>query len=618
MSFRWGGITWESNQLQQFVTYLNSQGVDYDTWASNHPTAAASFYDPNAYVPGGSSPAVSQAIQDAGYANEGNNPPNEIQADIADQNPVPAPPPEDNVGGGYDAAKAAAAAGRQATGQPGTPDYPAPGTGGFGQAPAIDPTTPSGAPNTGSGAAGQAGLAELIDWSQILGMYGLPADLIAQINHIFAVTGGNLQQAIPIAQATVRGSDWYRATFPGIQEGINAGLFTDESGYRAYQNQVNQIFQQYYGRMATTAEASNYMRTGKSIQQVASVFQAEASRGTISDPLKALFTDDEITALVNEQSGIDSMLGQVISQKADMAMKVTQLYTDFYGRAMTRSELDDIVRNGLTPEAVSRQLATTANINAMNPAIRDLFSQQEIQQMALTAAGGVTEFGDLLQQKAALAAQLNSIYHTFSGSGVSREEVENAWSQGLTAQEVNNRMQASALANSVPSFLRDIFTQDQLQLAAGATAGSNLSAEALAAQRIVNAAPDYQTVIRQYENRNITSDEVQGFVNEGTSAQLLGQQYQARGIAVAQGEDFNRVLGSFGEDHNTIDQSGLKALSEQQAGIDTILGRSLQKKLEQAQQRLAGAFQGTIAKPSLSIVGGKLTTGLNKPSDTGA
>jgi hypothetical protein len=42
-SFVWGGQTWSSADLYAFIGYLAAHGVAYETWAGNHPTAAAIF-----------------------------------------------------------------------------------------------------------------------------------------------------------------------------------------------------------------------------------------------------------------------------------------------------------------------------------------------------------------------------------------------------------------------------------------------------------------------------------------------------------------------------------------------------------------------------------------------
>lgn len=42
-SFVWGNIAWGPSDLYAFIAYLTAHGADYDTWAANHPAAAAIF-----------------------------------------------------------------------------------------------------------------------------------------------------------------------------------------------------------------------------------------------------------------------------------------------------------------------------------------------------------------------------------------------------------------------------------------------------------------------------------------------------------------------------------------------------------------------------------------------
>lgn len=381
-TFSWGGSDWGYGDIDAFKSYLTSHGSSYSSWAGNHPSAAA----------------------------------------ILTTAPAPS----------------AGAAGRAGIGVGGATD-----TDGFGS------TSPSGADTGSPGYVAPTSVANgdsatAPDWESVLGDYGLPQNIITQLNQIWTTAGGDVNSAITLAQAYVRGTTWYTATYPGIQQGINAGLFTDEQGYRAYENQVDQIYQQYWGRAATLPELNARITSGQSVTQVANQFQAGAVLGNISDPLKGLFTADELKAYADEQAGIDTGLGQQITQEANLAIGVNNMYQDFYGRGVTRTELDGLTSQGLDPAAVAQQFATTANINAMDPAISSLFTPQEIQQIALQAAGGTTQNGQQLGNLAQLATQLNPLYHQYTGAGVSRDEVNQAFTSGTTATQIGQQLSGSA------------------------------------------------------------------------------------------------------------------------------------------------------------------------------
>lgn len=322
----------------------------------------------------------------------------------------------------------------------------------------------SSGPSYGGGASTEA-----IDWSAILGQYGLPQDIINQLNQIFSQTG-DINQAITIGQAYIRGTSWYQQTYPGIQSGINAGLFSDEAGYRQYQSQVNQIYQQYYGRNATAAEISQYATAGTSLSKVGAQFQAAALKSNFSDPLKGLLNDDELTALANEQAGIDTALGQHVTAIANLATQVGTLYQNFYGRAVTRDDLEGLVSQGTDAATVAQQFATQENINGMDPAIKDLFTPDEIKQVALDAAGGISQNGVALKAQMDLASQLNSVYHQYTGAGVSRQEVQDAYTNGVSATTVGQQFAGKAYVDA---------NKGDIQYTAGAFGDGQLSDDQL-------------------------------------------------------------------------------------------------------------------------------------------
>jgi hypothetical protein len=369
-----------------------------------------------------------------------------------------------------------------------------------------------------------------IDWAQLLGQYGLPGDIVAELDKIFRQTG-DVNQAIAIGTAYIRGTSWYAATYPGIQQGINAGLFNDERGYRAYSSDVQQIYQQYYGRSATSAEISQYIIQGQSANRVAAGFQAEAIKGNLSDPLKALFSSEELTALSNQQAGIDSALGQRVLAQANLYTQVAPLYQNFYGRAPSKDEIAQLATSGTDAKTIAQQFATQEAINAMNPAIRDLFTPEEIRQVALDAAGGITANGAQLKNLMDLAAQLNPIYHQYTGQGVARSEVEQTY-------------------------------------------------------------------------------------NQGTPVDTIAKQFSGAAYIAANQNDIQRASGSFG-DTGLLSAQELKALGEEQAGLDSPLGQLIGARLQKAQERMQGAFKGVLAHPALQFSNGRLAGQAPRP-DVGA
>lgn len=659
-TFSWGGETWGAGELGKFKAYLAAHGGNYDDWSGNHPGAAAILegsagvpYNPNAYVPGGSSPAVSQAIQDQGYAEPG-------------PNPVYVPQgvgPELPLGGESQ-----------------------PPSGGGGGATAAAPKAP--APT---------------DWSQALSLYGITdQSIIDQLGKIWASSLNadgtiNVTQALEQAMSFVRGTSWYKTAYAGIDSGIAAGLFTDERGYMSYRNQLDQLYSQYYGRVSTGTELSAYLSGGKSISQVSNQLQSAALSGTVSDPLKAVFTPAELQAFNDERAGIDTPLGQQISQQANLAASVNLLYQNFYGRGITRSELDNLTKNGLDGSAVAQQFATQAATNALNPAVAGLFTADEIHQMALQAAGGTTPNGQQLTDMASLAAQLNQVYQTYHGTQVTRDELNQAYQQGMTAQQVANGLQTGTILGSLPDYLGGLFTPDELHQIAAQQSGQTDTAQGRTLANLAQNADAYNQVFQTYMGRNISRDELAGYVNGDVTAGKVGQQLaagqfagslpaqvaslftpeelaaagaQSTGAAqttanarllniVQQAGSYNAVArqytganidrgvlenlydtgvspstyanqqqgaayvnanrgdiqqtsGAFGTGLLTEDQ--LKSLGEETAGIDTSQGQSLATQFQKAQQRMAGVFKGVLATPAVA----SLTRRASASPDVGA
>lgn len=294
--------------------------------------------------------------------------------------------------------------------------------------------------------------AQPTDWIDQLRQWGLPSSLVSQITQLWMsnphVTQGQQQNILNSAMRIVRGDPWYAQTFPGIETGIQKGLFADERGYQSYKNDISQQYEQYLHRAVTASEVGRFVRQGVSAQQVGERLNSEALSGTLTDPLKRLFTPAELKALTDQASGISTAAGLRITQEANLAAGVSGLYQDFYGRPVTRAELNNLMRTGQTPERVAQQFQTTANLAAMNPAVSHLFTPQELKQAALQAAGGQTAQGERLQNVMTLATQLNPIFHQYTGQGVSRQEVAQAYARGEDASRIEARLKGRAISGA--------------------------------------------------------------------------------------------------------------------------------------------------------------------------
>lgn len=211
-------------------------------------------------------------------------------------------------------------------------------------------TTPSG---SGSGAAAAGGtLPGDVDWaSAFFASLGLPADIAANIDKLFS-RYSDVNTASAAALAYIRGTPWYAQTFPGIQTGIQKGLFTDESGYRDYVNKLNVLSQQYQGRPIGSDEVASYLQQGLAPSYVDNLFQAgawtKANTPEVQYELGAFgggrLSDSDLLALGKQQVGLPNDLGSQLQVKLQQAAQ--RMQAAFNGKLATPSGLT-IGSNGL-------------------------------------------------------------------------------------------------------------------------------------------------------------------------------------------------------------------------------------------------------------------------------
>ena len=169
-----------------------------------------------------------------------------------------------------------------------------------------------------------------INWDQfIAGMFGylnLPQDVINELVRIFRM-GVPVDQAVVLALGYIRGTDWYKGTFPGIQQGINAGLFQDERGYRAYVNQIGVATQQYLGRAATSGEITSAITGGLSPDIVGRQLEGGAYIKAYGGEIQYLsgafgegrLSEGDLTSLGRQQAGLGSNVGAILQARVEKA-----------------------------------------------------------------------------------------------------------------------------------------------------------------------------------------------------------------------------------------------------------------------------------------------------------
>ena len=191
------------------------------------------------------------------------------------------------------------------------------------------------------------------DWYKaFFGQYNLPTDVQSQLMDILTKYASDPSTAQVLATQYLRSTPWYQTTFPGFSAGVSNGLFTDETGYRSYLNAVNQVYNQYLGRHVSGDEVSALLSEGASPTLVANRFQGQAYVQANSPEIQYLsgafgngrLTTDQLTALGNENAGIDTAQGQ-IQQK--MLAKAQQVLNKLQSGSLATPSLS-LGNNGLT------------------------------------------------------------------------------------------------------------------------------------------------------------------------------------------------------------------------------------------------------------------------------
>ncbi len=164
------------------------------------------------------------------------------------------------------------------------------------------------------------------------GSLGLDDTTIAGLTK--ALTGvTDATQAQLLGQNYLQGTAWYKATFPGFDLGVRSGLFTDLTGYRSYVNALTQSTQQYLGRAVTTAEVTQALQAGVDPTLYANRLQGNALAQTLGPQAQyqaGAFTsegrlsDSELQAYGQEKAGVDTPLGQAITQRLQLAQQKMQ------------------------------------------------------------------------------------------------------------------------------------------------------------------------------------------------------------------------------------------------------------------------------------------------------
>lgn len=192
--------------------------------------------------------------------------------------------------------------------------------------------------------------APALDWHAYLINWGFTSDIVDELDRIFR-TYADPSQASSSALAYIRGTDWYATTFPGIQEGMRLGVVSNEADYRSYTNQMNDLYQRYYGRSVTGADVSSALKSGYTTGHVNAHFSGQAyiaaNQNDIQYTLGAFgpgeASDTELASLGDQQGGLDNVVGAQFQQRYAAALQ--RLHGVFQG---TLASPNFSIQNGRT------------------------------------------------------------------------------------------------------------------------------------------------------------------------------------------------------------------------------------------------------------------------------
>lgn len=202
--------------------------------------------------------------------------------------------------------------------------------------------------------------------SNLIGIPGLPPDVAEQVLKIYEQYPNNPQLAAQLALQYIRSTDWYSTNYAGIQDGETKGLINNEADYRAYMNQANQLYQQYYGRAISGNEFSSLLSQGINLGELnkqLGAAQQLGAMGAANPAVASLFTGDELKQIANNMAGLGSQNGAYLQQLFQYAQQTIPMYMQ-YGTKFDRTTLEQAFQSGVAPVDIGRQLAGGAFIAA--------------------------------------------------------------------------------------------------------------------------------------------------------------------------------------------------------------------------------------------------------------
>lgn len=108
-----------------------------------------------------------------------------------------------------------------------------------------------------------------------------------------------------------------------------------------------------------------------------------------------------------------------------------------------------------------------------------------------------------------------------------------------------------------------------------------------------------QQSYRRYYGRDAGAEEIEAFLKAGYSPDTVERKGAGKAYVDANRSDLQYYSGAFAE--GQLSEEQLTAVGEQEAGLGTTLGASIQTKVAQAVKKAQRVFEGQLATPNLSL-----------------
>jgi hypothetical protein len=237
-------------------------------------------------------------------------------------------------------------------------------------APGASSSSTSTSPSGGKGSAGGDSTGST-NYSDLFAYFGMTPQMIQQINQKMAQyisSGMDETTAYDLIVGAIRGGEiggnyrdgqsWYQYTYSGISYGVANGLLDSsdpERSYRAYVNTVDNYYQEYFGRNATTAEILQFMQSGTSSDKVNAQLKGQSYANAYANsdsnnmgyswnaaleafsPNQGALTGAQKLALGESLTGYSTPLGDQLNKM--LATANTRMQTIFKGTLATPADL---------------------------------------------------------------------------------------------------------------------------------------------------------------------------------------------------------------------------------------------------------------------------------------